>query len=360
MQKTENATNLLVLLAAFVVVVAGMKAAASLVVPFFLSIFIAIVSAPGIFWLQSKRVPMPIAIVIGLFVLIGAILAIATLLGSSINDFIDQIPIYRERFFGQINQLAVWLSQFGIQIDTSQLSSYVDPDQALRLVGTTFTNLSGMLSQSFFIILTTIFILVEASSFPVKLKAILEKEESMTNFNDFVITIKNYMALKTITSFATGLIITIILLFIGVEYALLWGLLAFLLNFIPTIGSIIAAVPAVILAFVQVDLTWIDVIFTLITYIAVNVTIGSIIEPRFLGRELGLSALVVFTSLIFWGWVLGPIGMLLSVPLTMTLKIALNANENTKWIATILGPEKPAKAAVMAQALEQEQQSESS
>lgn len=353
MQPLNKAPNLLVLLAAFVVVIAGMKAAASLVVPFFLSIFIAIVSAPGIFWLQSKRVPMPLAIVIGLIVLISVIVAIASLLGSSINDFIAQIPIYRERFFGQINQVAVWLLQFNIKLDTSQLSSYVDPDQALRLVGSTFTNLSGMLSQSFFIILTTIFILVEASSFPVKLKAILEKEDSMANFNDFVHTIKNYMALKTITSFATGSIITVVLLFIGVEYALLWGLLAFLLNFIPTIGSIIAAVPAVILAFVQVDLTWVDVILTLATYVVVNVTIGSIIEPRFLGRELGLSALVVFTSLIFWGWVLGPIGMLLSVPLTMTLKIALNASDNTRWIATILGPEKPAKPATLGQAINQ-------
>jgi len=328
--QTENRNltqKYLLSLAAFVIIVAGMKASASLLVPFFLSIFIAIISAPAIFWMKSKGTPTLLAIIIGLLTLLAALLAIATLLGNSVNDFTNEIPAYRIRFFNQLDQFAAWVSQYGIDIDTSKLSSYVDPDSIFNLAKRTFAGFSGLLSQGFFIMLMTIFIIVEASSFPVKIKAILGESASMSNFDDFVNTIKNYMALKTLTSLATGLIITCILLFIGIEYAVLWGLLAFLLNFIPTIGSIIAAVPAVILAIVQVDLTWVDIILTLGAYIAVNVSIGSIIEPRFLGKELGLSALVVFMSLIFWGWVLGPVGMLLSVPLTMTLKIALNENE---------------------------------
>ncbi len=293
--------------------------------------------------MQSKRVPTLLAIIIALLFLLLILLGVATMLGTSVNDFTDQIPAYRTRFFSQLNTFAIWISEYGITIDTNKLISYVDPDAALQLVGRTFKGFSNVLSQSFFILLTTIFIILEASSFPVKLKAILGENASMDNFNAFVANIKNYMALKTMTSFATGLIITLLLLMIGVEYALLWGLLAFLLNFIPTIGSIIAAIPAIILALVQIDLSWIDVVLTIISYVSVNITIGSIIEPRFLGKELGLSALVVFLSLIFWGWVLGPVGMLLSVPLTMTLKIALSANTNTRWLAIILGPEKPLK-----------------
>ena len=118
---------------------------------------------------------------------------------------------------------------------------------------------------------------------------------------------------------------------------MLWGLLAFLLNFIPSIGSILAAIPAVLTALVQFGPG--KAIATALGFIAVNIVIGSLTEPRFMGRELGLSTLVVFLSLVFWGWVLGPVGMLLSVPLTMVLKIALGASEDTRWISTMLGPD---------------------
>jgi len=115
----------------------------------------------------------------------------------------------------------------------------------------------------------------------------------------------------------------------------LWGLLAFMLNYVPNIGSIIAAVPAVLFALVQLGVG--GALATTAVFAVVNVVIGSLLEPRFLGRGLGLSTLVVFISLVFWGWVLGPVGMFLSVPLTMTVKIALGANEGTRWVAVFLG-----------------------
>jgi AI-2 transport protein TqsA len=121
---------------------------------------------------------------------------------------------------------------------------------------------------------------------------------------------------------------------IGVDFAPTWGLLAFLLNFIPNIGSIIAAVPAILLALIQLGLP--SALLTLLGYLVVNITIGNFLEPRVMGRSLGLSTLVVFLSLLFWRWVLGPIGMVLSVPLTMTAKIALAVNEDTRWLAVLL------------------------
>jgi predicted PurR-regulated permease PerM len=127
--------------------------------------------------------------------------------------------------------------------------------------------------------------------------------------------------------------VTLILL--DIHYAVLWGVVAFLLNFIPNIGSILAAVPAVLMAMVQYNFG--TALAVAGVYLAVNVTIGSILEPRIMGKGLGLSTLVVFLSLIFWGWLLGPVGMLLSVPLTIMVKIVLNAKEDTKWIATLLG-----------------------
>ena len=142
------------------------------------------------------------------------------------------------------------------------------------------------------------------------------------------------MGLKTLFSLATGVCVWILLSIIGVDFAGTWGLLAFFLNFIPAIGSIIAAIPAIIWALVQLGLP--SALLTSLAYLVVNIIIGNLLEPRFMGHKLGLSPLVVILSMIFWGWVLGPVGMVLSVPLTMIGKIALATSEDTRWIALML------------------------
>ncbi len=152
----------------------------------------------------------------------------------------------------------------------------------------------------------------------------------------FVEKLRSYMSLKTIFSMITGIIIGIAMWLIGVDYPVLWGVLAFMLNFVPNIGSIIAAVPAVMLTIVQLGVGPAMLVATV--YVAVNVVIGSIIEPKYMGKGLGLSALVVFVSLVFWGWILGPVGMLLSVPLTITVKLALDSKAETEWLGHLLGP----------------------
>ena len=137
---------------------------------------------------------------------------------------------------------------------------------------------------------------------------------------------------------------------------MLWGLLAFLLNYVPNIGSVIAAVPAVLFAAVQLGPG--AALWAAAGYLVMNVAVGSILEPRFMGRGLGLSALVVFLSLVFWGWVLGPVGMFLSVPLTMMIKIALDSHPDTHWIAVLLGPEGAAAEELAARAPEPDSGSE--
>jgi len=148
-------------------------------------------------------------------------------------------------------------------------------------------------------------------------------------------SIRNYLSIKTVISFGTGVFIWLWLLVIGVDYAVLWGVIAFLLNYIPNIGSIIAAVPTMLLALVQLGTG--SMIWTGIGYLIVNTVMGNIVEPRIMGRGLGLSTLVVFLSLIVWGYILGTVGMFLSVPLTMALKIVLEQNEKTKWMSIMLG-----------------------
>lgn len=328
----------LVGLASFMVVVAGMREASTLVIPFLLAIFVAVVCAPPVFWLQRRKVPTPLAVlmVVLLIWLVGG--SVAALFGSSLNDFTQALPSYQDRLQDEFSSLLAWLESHGLHSQTATLREQIDPGAAMRLASRMLTSLGGMLTNTFLIMVTVIFILLEATSFPGKVhRAFGNAEKTMDAFGQFAKGLNKYMVIKSLLSLMTGVLVWIMLVILGVDFPLLWGLLAFMLNYVPTIGSIIAAVPAIMLTFVQFGGTKAGIVAAI--YVALNVSIGSILEPRMMGRGVGLSTLVVFLSLVFWGWVFGPVGMLLSVPLTMTMKIALEAGEQTRWLAVLLGPE---------------------
>ncbi|PCH60012.1 MAG: hypothetical protein COC05_05405 [Gammaproteobacteria bacterium] len=335
---TNLSTPLKVLLvgAAFVVIVAGMRASEAILVPFLLSIFIAVITTPFLFWLQRMRVPSMLAVTLIIGVIVAMAVGLGILVSSSLDDFLSNLPIYELRLRDKISLALNWLQGFGIDVSRDVLFGYFDPGKAMELAGTTLRGVGGVLSNLFLILLTVVFILFEASGFRAKLQAILKDPgQSLPQFSRFSDTLKQYMVIKTLVSIVTGILITIWLAILGVDYPVLWGVLAFALNYVPNIGSIIAAVPAVLLALIQVGGQ--TALLAAAGYVAVNLVMGNAIEPRFMGRHLGLSTLVVFLSLVFWGWVLGPVGMLLSVPLTMTVKIALESHEETKWLAVMLG-----------------------
>ncbi|MFQ6023560.1 MAG: AI-2E family transporter [Acidiferrobacterales bacterium] len=343
----------LIAAASFVIVIAGMRAAEPIIVPFLLSVFLAIISAPPLFWLERKGLPRTLAMLVVIAGIIGILFVLAGIVGSSVNEFSRRLPVYQTRLQGLTTTVLAWLANMGMTVPEQQLLKHLNPGAVFDLVARALNGLGGVLGNVFLIFLTVLFILFEASSFPVKLRAILGKTEaSLGPFDEFIDNVKRYLAIKTWTSLATGLAVGLWLAVLGVDLPILWGLLAFLLNFIPNIGSIIAAVPAVLLALVQLGIG--PAAWACVGYIVVNIVIGSIVEPRFMGRGLGLSTLVVFVSLVFWGWVLGPVGMFLSVPLTMTAKIALEGNENTRWLAILLGSEAAAAAALHTPAQEAE------
>jgi predicted PurR-regulated permease PerM len=202
--------------------------------------------------------------------------------------------------------------------------------------------MQSILTNTFLIIFIVIFLLMEESTFPQKLQTALPKaQETMDTVSSFNKRVNKYLLIKTTISFITGVLVAISLLILGVDFAILWGLIAMLMNFIPNVGSLIAAVPAVLLAAVQLSIG--DAGLVALCYIVINVVMGNIIEPRLMGKGLGLSPLVVFLSLIFWGWLFGLVGMFLSIPLTMIVKIALEQNPNTLWIAIMLGDSAPPK-----------------
>lgn len=322
--------------ACFVIVVAGMRAASDILVPLILSAFIATVSAPPLFWLKRKGVPTPLAIFIVIAVIIFIGLGVGALVGTSIEKFVHDLPLYQENLRELLGSSLEWFNVIGIDIGGGGVMEAFDPGDAMKLVSGLLTGLSNALTNGFLISFTVIFILLEASTFPTKLRsALAEPERSIPYFEKFVNNVQRYMAIKTWMSLLTAGIIIVWLFIIGVDYPILWGLLAFLLNYVPNIGSIIAAVPTVLLALLQLGPG--AALLTALGYLAVNMVVGNLLEPKVMGKGLGLSTLVVFLSLVFWGWVFGSIGMLLSVPLTMTIKIALDSGEETRWMSILLG-----------------------
>jgi AI-2 transport protein TqsA len=341
MDKTDqapNAAQVLFIIAAFVVVVAGMSAAKAIIVPFLLAAFISVISSPPLFWLKERKVPTAIALLIVMFVILFFLLLIGALVASSVSDFSDKLPLYAARLEEQTDAALGWLERMHVDVDSLELDKIFNAAAVMQFVAMLLNQLVGMLTNGILILLTVIFMLLEASSIPAKLNAIFRKPEaSLKRIKYFIGTVNRYMAIQTAISLATGACVAIFLTIMGVDYPLLWGVLAFLLNYIPNIGSIMAAVPPILLTIIQFGLG--RAAGVAIGYLVINMVIGNVISPRLMGRGLGLSTLVVFLSLIFWGWILGPVGMLLSVPLTMTVKIALESSEDTRWVAILLGTE---------------------
>jgi predicted PurR-regulated permease PerM len=259
-----------------------------------------------------------------------------TFAGRSLNSLSRQLPSYQERLAVTMTQVITWLNSQGADIDANNflITDYFSPRVLMNLVSYGLSILRVLFTNMFLVLLIVLFILLEASGFPGKLQAAFPDPNVLDHFQTIRANVNRYMGLKALISLATGLSIWVLLALIGVDFPGTWGLLAFFLNFIPAIGSIIAAVPAVLWALVQLGLS--SALLTALAYLVVNIIIGNFLDPRIIGKKLGLSPLVVIISLIFWGWVLGPVGMLLSVPLTMIAKIALATNEDTRWLAVML------------------------
>jgi AI-2 transport protein TqsA len=326
----------ILILASFVVVVAGMKAASSILVPFFLAVFIAIICAPPLFWLQRKGVPKLLALALVLTAILIVGLLFGVLLGPSLNSFLSSLPDYQERLSTHIGSLISWLREKGVSIPPEEVPRTLHPGWVMSLAGGIFSALSSVLTNGFLILLTVVFILLEAADLPKKLRIVLRNpERSLSTIERFSRHAKRYLVIKTLISVATGLAICLWLLILGVDYPVLWGTLSFLLNFIPNIGAILAALPVALLALVQLGVG--SALLTVLGFVVVHIVVGNIIEPKLTGKGMSLSTLVVFLSLVFWGWVLGPIGMILSVPMTSLVKIALESYEKTQGLAFLLG-----------------------
>jgi AI-2 transport protein TqsA len=327
--------RLLLVLACLVIVVAGLRAAAVILVPFVLALFLAVVSMPIMFGLRRVRVWEPLAI--GLTILLN-VLVFGLMLGfvsQALWELNRELPRYISLFQGVYGSWLLELDQRGVPATTYLALQPLDPARIIAAARVTFQAIAQVLSGAFLVAVIMIFVLAEATVFPYKFQAILGgNRQSRVRITHIVEEVQVYLGLKVLTSLATGVCVTVLCMLASVDFPVLLGVLAFALHFVPTIGSIIASIPAVLLALILHG--EVTAVVVALGYLGISTVIGSILDPHILGHRLGLSTLVVVLSLLFWGWVWGPIGALLSVPLTMVTKIALQNVPDLRWIAVLL------------------------
>ena len=349
-QSNKKKTSTIIILAAVVVVIYGMQMMSVLLVPFLIATFLALITVRPMLWLQAHRVPSLLAALLIVTMLMLILASVGVILGSSIAEFTAALPSYQARLdviIEGIFELIVENLKFDESIES--IGDMIDPGFAMGLVAGILNSLRDVLTNTFLIVFTMIFILLEASTAKTKLEAAFcRRGDSLVEARAFMQNLGRYLGIKTLVSMATGMCAGLLTWTIGLDFPLLWAMLAFLLNYVPTIGSIIAAVPAVLLALVQIGPGAAGA--TAVGFVGINIVFGNFLEPRLMGYGVGISPLVVFVGLIAWGWVFGPVGMLLSVPLTMTLKMAMESDERTRWVAILLGSERDAEYALRSRA----------
>jgi predicted PurR-regulated permease PerM len=259
--------------------------------------------------------------------------------------FLKDVTKYQDNLSELTDSAARFFSDKGINIAVFGGSGSMDPSKVMQHTEAFIKEIQAIVSKEITFIFLTIFLMTEIEVIGAKFRVLAKGSEATVEYLRRIgRSIRHYLSIKSMTSLATGVLVGLSLALIGVDYPILWGMIAFLLNYIPTIGSILAAIPGITFSMLQLGFP--ATFWTIGVYIFTNVAIGSVLEPRVMGKGMGLSTSVVFFALVFWGFVLGPVGMFLSVPITMAIKIILEYNPATKWIAIMLGNKDDVQAAL--------------
>ncbi|MEM6279429.1 MAG: AI-2E family transporter [Verrucomicrobiota bacterium] len=379
LKQAGSGIRVLLSLASVFVVVAGLKSASELFIPIMLGLLLAMMSLPILNWLDLK-LPRPLAVLMTIvadFLILGGIV----FLGSGvIGDFQEKTPKYVERlveqateFSEQIDQKIARMEGYWNELSVVGNESeeeapvkseetpepvngdaefeiapvitagelvrlYFDPDRILAVFGqidlvSRFTSLA---SKTFFALIVMIFVLAESGRYASKFQDVLKaKGPDLKRFQSISRDIQKYLAIKTAVSALTGVLAMITCFVFRIDFPLLWGLVAFLFNYVPAIGSIVAGIPPVLLALILHGF-WPAMGVTL-CYLAINISIGNFLEPMLLGDRFGISTVIVILSVLVWGFIWGPVGMLLAVPLTMFVKVMLDNSSDFRWISALMG-----------------------
>ncbi len=316
------------------IVVGGLKLAADLLVPIVLAFFLSVISLPILRWLRSKGIPRFPAVFLTVIVGLGILSPVVFIGLNMVTEFQNNFDTYNEGLTKKVTEFQIWVEEtldYEMTIDTQDVISTIQ-SSVFNFIG----GAAGFLKDFTFVVILMIFFLSEAGGFSRKLKAIRRANgPDLAAFTSTAKDVQKYLGIKTLISFMTGILAAAVTGWLGLEFALLWGMVAFIFNYIPAIGSIIASIPPTLLALV--DKSPGTALAVLIGFLIINMILGNFVEPMLLGKRFGISTAVVVLSVVFWGWLWGITGMFLAVPLTMLLKVTLNDSDEFKWFAVFLG-----------------------
>ncbi|MEO3740327.1 AI-2E family transporter [Kosakonia sp. WA-90] len=339
-QPDQASLHILLKLAALVVILAGIHAAADIIVQLLLALFFAIVLNPLVRWFIRRKLSRPVAIAIVVLVMLIVLTALVGVLAASINDFMTLLPKYNRELTRKFLDLQQMVPFLNLHMSPERMLQRMDSDRVMTFATTMMTQLSNAMASILLLVMTVVFMLFEVRHVPYKLRFALHNPQiHIAGLHRALKGVSHYLALKTLLSLWTGVIVWLGLVLLDVQFALMWGVLAFLLNYVPNIGSVISAIPPMLQALLFNGVY--ECLLVGALFLVVHMIIGNILEPRMMGHRLGMSTLVVFLSLLIWGWLLGPVGMLLSVPLTSVCKIWMETTTGGSKLAILLGPGRP-------------------
>lgn len=305
--------------ASIVIILAGLREVAPVLNIFLVALLLAVAISPLLTWQLRRGWPKSLSLAFTILIVIVIMGFFTTILGVAINNMVNKAPLYQDKIAELYHEGLLVLSSKGIDVSEVQKLDIFSPDKLVGYMTSFLQSIFSTFGNFFFVVLLMIFILIEFANLTLKTDGGEFQENSwQTRFGDISNDLRKYVSINAVTGLMTAVADFALLLAMGVDFAILWGFLAFLFSFIPNIGFILSVVPPALLALIQYG--WGRCIMVIIGYLFFNSIVDNIIRPRFLGKEFKMSILVVFLSLLFWGWLLGAIGAVLGVPLTMSVK----------------------------------------
>jgi AI-2 transport protein TqsA len=314
----------------------------AVLLPFLLALFLSFIFKPVVIFLQKKKIPNIIALLTVFIFISGMFFGLSSIIYKSFESFVRQAPKYQQKLSGLLRDFTLMIDdvayRFDVKPENFSLSEFVDVSALTSVLTYGAGSLFSGLGDFFIIMLVMFFILAGSGNLSAKVRKAFKEEDAerlSTMIDSIDLRVRQYLITKTLISLATGTLTTVILMILGVDFALLWGFLTFLLNYIPNIGSTLSVVFPFTISLLQFDTIGMPLL-VLILLVVTQVVMGNVVEPEVMAFSLNLSPLLVITALIFWGWLWGVWGMILSVPMMSILKIVFENTENLHPIAALM------------------------
>lgn len=327
--------NLLLVGASLVIIGFGMQQARAVITPILLAFVLSILFLPIQRGLQRRGVPLWLALLIVMLIVLAVVSMLISITVISVTSFITRLPGYSTQLQQLIDNFINMADNLPLDVNRLLNLEIFDVAQVVNLANNLLRGLLDALSSWFFIILLVAFMLADFAKLPAKMQSMYLQDTQLQSFADLLKDIRRYVSITTQTGLLIGVLNALLLAIMGVDFAVLWGLLGFLMNYIPNIGIIVSIVPPALLALLKFG--WGQMLIVIMVYVLINGFIENILKPRLLGQDLNMSPLVVLISLVVWGYILGPAGTILAVPLTLIgTKLVLENSKRTRWLAVLI------------------------